>query len=110
MSVQDLQNIMSKKFLTLPSVDFCSTEFLLTSPDSKFELYHPTVRAHTCLADMLSILLHAVRLLYLQGTLKKSDVFHFSTQYLVQKMFAHKRLEINSAARNLHIAQLWIIY
>ena len=107
MSVQDLQNIMSKKFLTLPSVDFCSTEFLLTSPDSKFELYHPTVRAHTCLADMLSILLHAVRLLYLQGTLKKSDVFHFSTQYLVQKMFAHKRLEINSAARNLHIAQLF---
>jgi hypothetical protein len=69
MSLQDLHNILSKKFLTLPSVDFCSTEYLLTSPDSKFKLYHPTVRAKGCLADMLSLVLHAVRLLYLQGTI-----------------------------------------
>ena len=108
-SLQDLEHIMSKKFLTLPSVDFCSTEYLLISPDSNFELYHPPVRAQNCLADMLSILLHAVRLLYLQGTIKKSDVFHFPTQYLVQKMFANKRLEIDSAARSLHIAQLFEI-
>ena len=106
MSLQDLHNILSKKFLTLPSVDFCSTEYLLTSPDSKFKLYHPTVRAKGCLADMLSLVLHAVRLLYLQGTIKESGVFHFPTQYLVQKMFPHKQLEIDSAVRSLHIAQL----
>jgi hypothetical protein len=102
-----LQDLMTKKFLTLPKVDFCSTEYLLISPDSKFELYRPTVSAQNCSADMLSILLHAVRLLYLQGTLKDTGVYHFPTQYLLQKMFANKCLDIESTVRSLHMAEVF---
>ena len=105
-SLDCFKDILKQKFLRQPIIDFLSTDYLLISPSFSFELY-PSV-SRTQVGDMLSLLLHAVRLLYLHGTIDCSSVFHFPSQILLQKIFANKTLDTADAVKNLNMEQFLV--
>ena len=100
-TVQEIKAAIQAKAVNTKVFDFNEEdEFLMNS--SEFRLFKCTDSIQTPLAGALSLLLHAIRLLYLQETLDGLSVFHFTSQLLLNKLCS-KDFKLVDAARNLNL-------
>jgi len=102
-TLENIKSAIKAKAMQMKFFDFNGESDQLTS-SSKYLLFKstdcsiPIVKSGT-----LSLLLHAVRLLYLQETLNVSSIFHFTSQLLLNKLWREDSLDSVDAAKNLHL-------
>lgn len=100
-TVQEIKAAIQAKAVNTKVFDFNKEDDHLMS-SSEFRLFKCTDCIQTPLAGALSLLLHAIRLLYLQEILDGLSVFHFTSQLLLNKLCS-KDLNLVDAARNLNL-------
>jgi hypothetical protein len=100
-TVQEIKAAIQAKAVNTKVFDFNEEDDHLMS-SSEFRLFKCTDCIQTPLAGALSLLLHAIRLLYLQETLDGLSVFHFTSQLLLNKLCSED-LKLVDAARNLNL-------
>ena len=100
-TVSEIKAAIQAKAVNTKVFDFNEEDDHLMS-SSEFRLFKCTDCIQTPLVGALSLLLHAIRLLYLQETLDGLSVFHFTSQLLLNKLCS-KDLKLVDAARNLNL-------
>ena len=101
-TVQEIKAAIQAKAVNTKVFNFKEEDDDNLVSSSEFRLFKCTNCIRTPLAGALSLLLHAIRLLYLQETLDGLSVFHFTSQLLLNKLCS-KDLKLVNAARNLNL-------
>jgi hypothetical protein len=101
-TIQEIKNAVQQRARGMVIFDFNENDYL-TNP-SEFLIFKSSNFVQSIVGGTLSLLLHAVRLLYLQDIVDSTSVFHFTSQLLLNKLVSKKdSINLVEAANHLQL-------
>ena len=100
-TIQEIKNAVQQKARGMVIFDFNENDYL-TNP-SEYLIFKSSNLVQSIVGGTLSLLLHAVRLLYLQDIVDATSVFHFTSQLLLNKLAKKDSINLVEAANHLQL-------